>query len=1122
MQRGPLIAVFVIAGYVSLVVLTLGGGVLASERAAESNKMSLSDRPPVARAPLIESCADETPTTGASNPHHLRGWPPSNSVSPGTRVGITWYEKQHNGTVGRQVDWGTDIDHDLSIHFLWTRLPTSNIAQSRAYAYNFVTSNQDTIYEETLIQSTNEYAGYVCLDVTTDNRAVAGGHNNEGDGYSCHFYWDYDPLWAFFSINSRVPDDVQLWQAQNGGEYTIWPKMRYQDIPGQTPVLHAFAQTSMPDAADPQAIYYFRKVGADDTGDWDYPPYIVDTIFNISQDVACSNVDGKVALVWNANRCPDLSTCDTCSDNTGNVAEGSVQLDNDLYYQLSYDYGATWQPRVNVTKYREGEAGFRLYTDLSALITADNDLHIGWSGRVWPANPDAEGVGFDCAMFHWGENLGFNTSHPDGLTRGNIATVETMFWDQTTCNGGSWMMNGAKMSISECDGKLYFLWVQFNDIPNGVEDDCAQRGIDGSDVSGSANGELFMSVSSDGGWSWDEPRNLTNTYSPGCDSADGLGGRCQAEVWPNMARHGTNLTFATETQTIIDLSGGYTGDYYLDVQYIDDPDAGSIVSDEGSWQMADVRWFRVACVDPVPNPNLVFSPWQIHYPTHTGLGVQLDTAIALTNHGNGDVNFSITIEEDTGPTGWLTVSGLESGFVPYGGDTTFGTLHLNTGGIVNVDPTFLSGQIIFEGNFLTSPDTLPIALVVTDNFVEIEHDTLYADDATKAPYLALTIGNNGNYGNRGQGHVNLDYFDYGDCDVYDEEIEDDPYPGDASVYLYDGSPIICWDAGDSIECQYSMYGETWLNGRGFIPQGWHYEKPDWIDGNCSANILGASFITRDTSILLEQYFFAPVDIDDPQFMIKAMRVTNLTVSPITGLAIGEAIDWDVPSDSGVWNSSSFDGTRSLIYQQGSEFNQDTECMENDQRYAGIAVASVIVNGSSQPFWGMYTMDNSTQVFPDSTFDADSLWYYMENNTGYTVSDTTEGDLHTVATYVWDHTLGVGDELLVLTVLVTGKNGVADFRDAVDEGLFWVWCNEPCACCVIMGDVDHDGDGPNIADLVYLVNFMFNGGPPPPCVCPAWYYPETDIDGNGSGPDIADLIYLVNYMFNGGPAPAPCP
>ena len=74
------------------------------------------------------------------------------------------------------------------------------------------------------------------------------------------------------------------------------------------------------------------------------------------------------------------------------------------------------------------------------------------------------------------------------------------------------------------------------------------------------------------------------------------------------------------------------------------------------------------------------------------------------------------------------------------------------------------------------------------------------------------------------------------------------------------------------------------------------------------------------------------------------------------------------------------------------------------------------------------------------------------------------------------------------------------------------------CCLIRGDVDHSGVEPiDIADLVYLVDYMFNQGPPPPC------WDDGDIDGSGIAPiDIADLVYLVDYMFNAGPPPPPCP
>jgi len=62
-----------------------------------------------------------------------------------------------------------------------------------------------------------------------------------------------------------------------------------------------------------------------------------------------------------------------------------------------------------------------------------------------------------------------------------------------------------------------------------------------------------------------------------------------------------------------------------------------------------------------------------------------------------------------------------------------------------------------------------------------------------------------------------------------------------------------------------------------------------------------------------------------------------------------------------------------------------------------------------------------------------------------------------------------------------------------------------------GDVDCSGGDINIADLVYLVDYMFNQGPAPDP------YDVGNIDGIGLI-DIADLVYLVDFMFNDGPPP----
>ncbi|MFH1688094.1 MAG: hypothetical protein ABIE70_11325 [bacterium] len=79
------------------------------------------------------------------------------------------------------------------------------------------------------------------------------------------------------------------------------------------------------------------------------------------------------------------------------------------------------------------------------------------------------------------------------------------------------------------------------------------------------------------------------------------------------------------------------------------------------------------------------------------------------------------------------------------------------------------------------------------------------------------------------------------------------------------------------------------------------------------------------------------------------------------------------------------------------------------------------------------------------------------------------------------------------------------------------CWEIGGCCQgFADDPNGSGAGPDIADLVYLVNYMFNGGPVPPCL------DETDHNGDHTiVPDIGDLVWLVNFMFNGGPALAAC-
>jgi hypothetical protein len=63
---------------------------------------------------------------------------------------------------------------------------------------------------------------------------------------------------------------------------------------------------------------------------------------------------------------------------------------------------------------------------------------------------------------------------------------------------------------------------------------------------------------------------------------------------------------------------------------------------------------------------------------------------------------------------------------------------------------------------------------------------------------------------------------------------------------------------------------------------------------------------------------------------------------------------------------------------------------------------------------------------------------------------------------------------------------------------------------LCGDADANGMV-NISDAVYLIAYIFSGGPAPNPI------DAGDVDCNGFV-NISDAVYLINYIFGGGPAP----
>ena len=109
------------------------------------------------------------------------------------------------------------------------------------------------------------------------------------------------------------------------------------------------------------------------------------------------------------------------------------------------------------------------------------------------------------------------------------------------------------------------------------------------------------------------------------------------------------------------------------------------------------------------------------------------------------------------------------------------------------------------------------------------------------------------------------------------------------------------------------------------------------------------------------------------------------------------------------------------------------------------------------------------------------------------------------------------ELLILPITPTGF-GITDIQltevlifDRFNQEIPVTIANHGWArICQFVGDIDANNTI-DIADLIHLVNYMFQLGPPP--IPNVWV---ADFDCDGSEINIADLVSMVTWMFQEGP------
>ncbi|UCC45009.1 MAG: exo-alpha-sialidase, partial [Candidatus Zixiibacteriota bacterium] len=788
----------------------------------------------------------------------MRGYGPADSrvplvgatynvgASPGNTVGNTYYDYQHNCSMGRMVECGphTGVIGQTMVHFSWMYMPDS-LFSSRSYAYNAYNSADHSYAGVAIIHDPDlEYSGYVNVDVTPDNRGIVGGHSDQKGpiAYMPQMHFDACSGCEDFTAFCRLPDSLGELVGDCDAEFT-WPKFFLQfGSSGVDTVLHVAA---LSDCAQTGLLTlgYFRYLGYEGQGYWDPYPRSVDTVEVIAQDIIGERVGDQVCLSWFGNTA--YGGCDTCSGPAPDAYAGTglAQMDNDMYVQISRDQGATWDPRENVTQNVPGAAGWKAYCASSILFDQTGNLHVVWVAAYWDADPDLDatfgggvGVYWYTRLLHWSEDVP------------HVRTIADHTYGWQNCTPPAWAMHLDKPALSECDGRIYCTYTQFNNIPQDTVDDCAAWYTAQPD--GAANGDLFVSISEDGGMTWDLARNLTATYTPNCDPSHG-GDDCSNDYYVTMSRWGRAVQTGEDWSgaVVVDpdpdgYPGGTGGDYYyLDVQYVQDLDAGGVVQPElGSFQFVPIKWFRMPCVEAIANPNPMYTPGLIDDPAWAKPGIQVDTPFTIENAGNTVFEYTVYVEEDNGTSGWLNVTGL-SGSVPSGlSNTETGTIHLNDGG-VQTDYIELMGRIIFDlpGNSPTFPDTIPINFFVVDTMVNAVWDTIHTS------CLSLTVSNNGNMGHDGRGRVNMDYYDAGDCDTF------------AVLYMYDGSAIVGYIDVDDTIFNYSFWGSSWLDDNGLRPQGNQVPAKTCGALDDASFYQSGTFTTPDSSIGITKAYLGASD-----------------------------------------------------------------------------------------------------------------------------------------------------------------------------------------------------------------------------------------------------------------------
>jgi hypothetical protein len=827
-------------------------------------------------------------------------------------------------------------------------------------------------------------------------------------------------------------------------------------------------------------IAYFAQSEAafcPDCGADDYPN-------TISIVAVRSPVSKKVAIVF-----------------TNKKVAGTNQVNNDVFYLESdsngYEwfpqYGGTWPPTVangmitNITQY-PADYPERAYTDLAACYDYNDTLHIVWNSNHFdPATGNA--ASFNATLMHWKQGYALGIA--------NAKTIATGYWDDGTYDCGAWNRNLSKMSIS-CKPPeyhpgeppyLFCTWTQF------VPEDISAKDF--------ANGDIYVSVSDDGGGTWCRGYNLTGTHTDGCDpDADDP---CLSEHWSSLAEY---------------MSGGD-----LHIQYICDRDAGGAIQDAPSiWTENPVMYLHFKQPPSVAGCdaqiNLIDPPTSWCYPplkvlpggnrtikmTLKGLLTLVGDYAVTTNNPN--VVCINNCSGELNPQEEVTVE-----------------LRINCPG----GESFIAAKVFVDycgGTADAKRDTINLHVVQSADYYECPRDSahtiLWKDNCTL----------------RAKFWVNCEQR------VWDKRLLD--YNDEIIQPIFSATPIVAttWQ-GDTVVGRQD-YSDILTGARDTLHNviGQDTDQPE-----CSLQVVWSknTFMCawplpipvhqRWWWIDLHQQIFVFHGPDCPEWkkeqIIKQIWITR-SLRPLwwpsseamqyEDIWFGYFADVDAPFDNGGngYNTAGFDAGHQMIWFHGwmnDTLPPEEQHPEYEQYYVGLKFTDR--DGNVVAPLGAQVVRNDSFLYPQNGWGWNNQQLYdLAATSGVNIQDQTTDTLDrsvvmTSAMIPGGTGTFTSEFILIEAFIPTGLPDLIihmeNTQDILiphlrDLGVF--------AQCPICGDLNEDG-AISGADIVFLISYLFKHGP-----APSWPITRGDVSGDGSISG-ADVVYLLNYLFKHGPPPV-CP